>query len=79
MTQQLIYLNESRQPAFIRANKHILEKYKQEFAALPNSKARSNRLKELWYKEYSATIIGDWEAVSFDDTKKYTYYLLRWG
>jgi len=78
MTHRIV-LTDIAQPMFIRANKYIMEKYRHEFVGLQGGAEQGRLLRELWYKEYSAKIIGNWEAVEFEEDKKFTLYLIKWG
>jgi len=70
-------------PAFIKANRHILQLYREQIKQIPISQ-KSNILEELWLKEFNAKLQKNknnnhWDTIKFDSEIEKTLFLLKWN
>ena len=70
-------------PAFIKANRHILQLYREQIKQTPISQ-KSNILEELWLKEFNVKLQKNknnnyWDTIKFDSEIEKTLFLLKWN
>jgi len=68
-------------PAFIKANRYILSKYKNEFENL-NFNLKIQKLKSFWFYEYDAVLVENNNAfyeITFNSKVNLLLFTIRWS
>jgi hypothetical protein len=77
-TEYSVTLTEQANPAFIRANRDLIIRYRDQLAQCSSAHARTELLKQLWHTEYGCRVVGSFERLEFDSNKRLSFYLLKW-
>ena len=73
-----VELQESADPTFIRANRDLIIRYRDQLSRCESAQAKTQLLKQLWHSEYGCTVVGSFERLEFSDSKRLSFYLLKW-
>lgn len=68
-------------PAFVKANQHIIEKYKKPLKSTNNisNTKKFECLKKLWVKDFNVIISNDWKTLTFNSENHKNLFLIQWS
>ena len=73
-----VALTEQADPAFIRANRDLIIRYRDQLALCESAAEKTHLLKSLWHSEYGCTVVGSFERLDFENSRQLSFYLLKW-
>jgi hypothetical protein len=68
-------------PAFVKANRYVLLKYKKDFQNL-NVNLKIQKLKDFWFYEYNAVLVdknNKFYKIEFDSKVSLLLFTIKWG
>jgi hypothetical protein len=68
--------------SFLRANNHLLDRYREEFATISDNSHKEILLEEVWRNTYQAKLIKNdknYYKIQFDNPVAMSMFLLQWS
>jgi len=80
-----IFLGETVNPIFSKANREILISFKVQLDQIQNIKEKQRFLESVWNKKFRASLLnlnskdGPWDTISFSNHSDMSLFLLKWA